>query len=334
MPNEEEIIEPDLPICDPHHHLWDFPTSRYFLEEFLNDIGDGHRIESTIYVECGSFYRADGPELRKPAGEVEFAAGQSAMSASGRFGPTRVAQGIIGHANMMAGAAVEETLAALVEAAPRRLRGVRHIAMWDPDDNIHGYGDVGPQMLEQPAFREGFAKLAQFGLVFDACVYYPQIRDVIALADAFADQTIILDHMGGLLGIGGYAGRRDEIFVAWKSAIQELAKRPNVRVKLGGLGQKVLGFQFHKVTPLPTSEVLADAWRPYIMTCIEAFGADRAMFESNFPMDRPSCSYRTMWNAFKRLAQGASPSEKAALFKDSAQRVYGLTTNQPWRTDK
>ncbi|MDP3175639.1 MAG: amidohydrolase family protein [Phenylobacterium sp.] len=319
----EDVIEPDLAICDPHHHLWDFPTNRYLLHEFLADVGDGHRVESTVYVECGSFYRAEGPDHLKPVGETEFAAGQAAMSASDRYGPARVALGIVGYADLT-GDKVQETLSAHVEADPRRFRGVRHITAWDASDKIHGHGVVTSQMLAQPAFRAGVAALGQLGLSFDAYVYHPQIDEVTALATALPDQTIVLDHVGGVVGIGPYAGKRDEIFPVWRAAIQELAKRPNVNVKLGGLGMTLCGFGFHKLSEPASSQVLADAWRPYIEACIEAFGAERAMFESNYPMDSPSCTYRTLWNAFKRLAQGASADEKAALFKGTAERVYRL----------
>ena len=322
---QEEIIEPDLPICDPHHHLWDFPTHRYMLEDLLADTGSGHNVESTVFLECTAFYRADGPEEMRVVGEVEFVNGVAAMSASGRYGATRACAGIAGRADLAIGARVEEVLAALVAAGNGRFRGIRHAAAWDASDEIHNSHTKPPQHLYRDrTFREGFAKLGQLGLTFDAWLYHPQIPDVTDLARAFPEQPIVLDHVGGPLAIGPYAGRREEQFPLWQRSIRDLATCPNVYVKLGGLGMKICGFDLHKRPRPPSSQELADLWRPYVQTCIEAFGADRCMFESNFPVDKVSCSYPVLWNAFKRLAAGASAQEKAALFRGTAMRFYRL----------
>jgi L-fuconolactonase len=322
---QEAILEPDLPICDPHHHLWDYPNYRYLLPELLADTGSGHKVESTVYVDCTSFYRAGGaPELRV-VGEVEFANGVAAMAASGAYGRTRANARIVGHANLSLGGAAEHVLAALVAAGNGRFSGIRHAAAWDASDQIqNSHTNPPPHLYLDAKFREGFAKLKQFGLTFDVWLYHPQIPDVTSLARAFPEQPIVLDHVGGVLGIGPYAGKRAEIFPVWQRTIRELAACPNVFVKLGGLGMKICGFEFHKREKPPTSEELAAAWRPYIETCIEAFGVKRAMFESNFPVDKVSGSYAVQWNAFKRLAAGASAAEKAALFRDTAMNFYGV----------
>lgn len=323
----EEILEPDLPICDPHHHLWDFPTNRYLLPELLADTGSGHRIERTVFIECTAFYRADGPEALRVTGETEFVNGAAAMAASGRYGATRACAGIVGYADLTRGAAAEEVLAAHVAAGNGRFRGIRHAAGWDASPDVQNSHTQPPaELYRRSDFRAGFAKLRQFGLSFDVWLYHPQLADVADLADAFPDQPMVLDHVGGPLGIGPYEGRRDEIFPRWRQSIRELARRPNVSVKLGGLGMKICGFAFHKRPEPPSSEELAALWRPYVETCIEAFGAERAMFESNFPVDKVSCSYAVLWNAFKRLAQGASAAEKAALFRGTAMRFYRLET--------
>ena len=322
---QEEIIEPDLPICDPHHHLWDFPTHRYMLEDLLADTGSGHKVESTVFLECTAFYRADGPEEMRVVGEAEFVNGVAAMAASGRYGPTRACAGIAGRADLSLGARVEKVLAALVAAGNGRFRGIRHAAGWDASDEIHNSHTKPSQHLYRDrTFREGFAKLRQFDLGFDAWLYHPQLPDITDLARAFPDQPIVMDHVGGPLGIGPYAGRREELFPHWRESIRDLATCPNVYVKLGGLGMKICGFDLHKRPRPPSSQELADLWRPYIETCIEAFGADRCMFESNFPVDKVSCSYPVLWNAFKRLAAGASADEKAALFRGTAMRFYRL----------
>lgn len=341
----EEALEPDLPIVDPHHHLWHFgapPTrpapggggadlarafaeSRYLLEELIADTMSGHRIAATVFVECTAFYRPDPSDPLHMVGETEFVAGQAAMAESGRYGPTRACAGIVGRADLATGAAVDAVLAAHVAAGGGRFRGIRHAASWDADPGIrNAHTDPGPGLLATPQFREGFARLAAHDLSFDAWLYHPQLSDLVDLAQAFPGTTIVLDHVGGVLGIGPYRNRREEIFAAWREQIRALAVCPNVVVKLGGLGMSMLGFGFHKQDRPPDSETLAAAWKPYLETCIEAFGVERAMFESNFPVDRVSCSYGVLWNAFKRHAAGFSADEKRALFHDTAARVYRL----------
>jgi L-fuconolactonase len=325
---EEEVLEPELPICDPHHHLWDFPRHRYLLDQLLEDIGSGHNVRSTVFVECTAFYRADGPESLRLAGEIEFVNGVAAMAASGRYGESRPCSAIVGCALLSDGAKVEELLQAHVQAGNGRFRGIRHSAAWDPSDDVHNGHTNPPQHLYlDPKFREGFAVLHRMGLTFDAWMYHPQLPEIASLAKAFPDAKIVLDHCGGPLGIGPYAGKQAEIFPKWQRMIREVAaSSENIYVKLGGIGMKVNGFNFHDLQKPPSSKHLAEVWKPYIETCIEAFGPKRAMFESNFPVDKVSGTYRTYWNAFKRLASGASAEDKRWLFHDAAATFYGLKT--------
>ena len=325
--HREEILEPALPIVDPHHHLWDFPGHRYLLPELLADTGSGHNVVQTVFVECTAFYRAAGPDPMKPVGETEFVNGAAAMCASGIYGPTRACAGIVGFADLTEGAKVEEVLAAHIAAGNGRFRGIRHAAAWqDKTPEVRNAHTKAPPHLyrDSQAFREGFAVLGKLGLTFDAWIYHPQIPDLIALARAFPEQTIILDHVGGPIGLGWYADKRAEIMKSWSADIAELARCPNVVVKVGGMGMRVNGFQFHKRAKPPSSRELADAWRPWVETVISAFGPNRCMFESNFPVDRISGTYATYWNAFKRLAAGMSATEKTALFSGTAKRVYGV----------
>jgi predicted TIM-barrel fold metal-dependent hydrolase len=325
--DREDILEPELEIVDPHHHLWDFARHRYLLHDLLADTGSGHAIAQTVFIECTACYRADGPAALRPVGETEFVNGIAAMSASGAYGRTRVAAGIVGFADLTLGAQVEEALAAHVAAGGGRFRGIRHAAGWqDKTPEVHNsHTDPPPHLYRDHAkFRQGFAVLGRMGLVFDAWLYHPQLEDLIDLARAFPDQPIVLDHVGGPLGLGWYADKRAEIFAEWRRRMAELAHAPNVYVKLGGIGMRINGFAFHKRAGPPTSQELADAWRPYVETCIAAFGPARCMFESNFPVDKISGSYATYWNAFKRLAAGASAHEKALLFRDTARTFYRL----------
>jgi predicted TIM-barrel fold metal-dependent hydrolase len=318
----ESILEPDLPICDPHHHLWDHPTSRYLLDELLADTGSGHRVVSTVFVECASMYRARGREAMKPVGETEFVNGIAAMSASGRYGETRVAAGIVSFADLTLGAAVGDVLDAHIAASPR-FRGIRHAAGWDASDDVRNSHTNPPQgLLLRKDFRAGFAELEKRRLSFDAWLYHPQIPELTDLARAFPGVTIILDHFGGPLGIGPYEGKRAEIFARWKDDVRALAACPNVVAKLGGLVMPVNGFGFHRNPRPATSDELVAATRDYYRHAIDCFGPARSMFESNFPVDKQSCSYAVLWNSFKKIAAGASAAEKAALFHDTAARVY------------
>ena len=322
----EAALEPALPIIDPHHHLWDTPQrGHYFLPELLADTGGGHNIVSTVFLECQSMFRADGPEEMRPVGEVEFVNGTAALSASGQYGKTRVCEAIIGWADLMLGAKVREVLQAEIAAGGGRFRGVRYGTSYD--DSIVGKfvsRPIPPHRLLDPKFREGFAELGKLGLTFDSWHFHPQLPDLVDLARAFPGTTIIVDHVGGVLGVGPYAGRSAEILPQWRQSIADLAKCPNVNMKLGGLGMTSFGFGFHERDTPPSSQELADTWRPYVETCIEAFGPSRCMFESNFPPDKQSCGYTELWNAFKRITSGASAAEKTALYSGTAARVYRM----------
>ncbi|MGN6147560.1 MAG: amidohydrolase family protein [Rhizomicrobium sp.] len=340
----EAILEPDLPIVDPHHHLWDRPKEilrdlpkidhgfmdiirevpRYLLDELLADLKSGHNIRGTIYMECGAMYRADGPDLLRCVGETEFVNGIAAMTASGLYGDVRACAGIVGHVDLREGSGVEDALRSHIAAGHGRFRGIRHSASYDDDPMVLGplHGRTTAGMYLDKKFREGFAVLGKLGLSFDAWLLEPQLPDLIDLARAFPDTTIILDHVGTPLGIGAYQGKRDERFDEWRKNIRELAKCENVHVKLGGLPMPFAGWRKSWHEPQPSSEQLAKEWKPYIETCIEAFGANRGMFESNFPVDRFGSTYVTLWNAFKRIAANYSAAEKTALFSGTASKVY------------
>ena len=321
----EPILEPALPIVDPHHHLWDRPGWRYLLDELLADIGSGHNIIATVFVQARAMVRATGPVEMRPVGETEFVNGVAAMSASGVYGKTKVCAGIVGHADLTLGGRVEPVLAALMRAGGDRFRGIRHITAWDGDESVRNPAySPPPNLLADKAFREGFAVLGRLGLSFDAWLYHPQIKELADLARAFPEAKIVLNHVGGPIGIGAYAGKREEVFAAWAAGVKALAACQNACVKIGGLGMRMGGFGFHEAAQPPSSETLAAAWRPYVETCIEAFGPSRCMFESNFPVDKGSYIYPVFWNACKLLAKGASDAEKAHLFAGVATRFYRL----------
>jgi predicted TIM-barrel fold metal-dependent hydrolase len=321
----EEVIDPKRPIVDPHHHLWDRGGQRYLIEELSTDIASGHNIVATVYVEARSMYRAGGPEELRPVNEVEFANGAAAMAASGGYGPALICAGIVGHANLLLGDRVKAVLEAEIVAGQGRFRGIRHSSAYDADPEIaHMYATRPKGLLLDTTYRKGFACLAPLGLSFDSWLFHPQLAEFADLARAFPDTKIVLDHCGGPIGLGRFAGRREETFPVWKASILEVAKCPNVVVKLGGLAMRLLGFDFHERPKPPSSEQAAAAWRPYIETCIEAFGPERCMFESNFPPDKGQCSYQVMFNAFKRIAAQYGEAEKTALFSKTATDFYRL----------
>ncbi|MDP3747688.1 MAG: amidohydrolase family protein [Phenylobacterium sp.] len=341
----EPILEPDLPIVDPHHHLWDRPAAlvaalpppkhgfehvirrvpRYLLDELLADMRSGHNVVATVYMECGSMYRSRGPAAMRPVGETEFVNGVAAMSASGLYGEVLACAGVVGHADCNLGGAVAEVLEAHIAAGGGRFRGIRQSASSDPDKDVLGpLARQGGGLYLSPTFREGFAQLGPLGLSFDAWMLEPQLPDLLELAKAFPGTQIVLDHVGTPLGIASYAGRREERFPIWRENILKLAALPNVAVKLGGLAMVFPGFASFMSDPPASSEALAAEWKPYIETCIEAFGAERCMFESNFPVDIGSCDYDVLWNAFKVLTKGCSADEKTALFSGTAARIYRL----------
>lgn len=326
----EQALEPELPIIDAHHHLWDVRAvaNRYLLQDLLSDINQGHNICATVYVEGHAMYRNTGPDHMKPVGEVEFANGNAAMAASGVYGKCRVAEAIVGHADLMLGCAVREVLEAQLAAAGGRLRGIRYATPNDASELINKFMSrpVPPHRLSDPAFREGFAQLARFGLSFDAWLYHPQLPDLLALARDFAETPIVVDHVGTVLGVGPYAGHQQEELQRCKNDLRDLAACPNVSLKIGGLGMPVFGLGLHERELPPSSEELAKAWRPYVEMCIEIFGAGRCMFESNFPVDKQSCGYSELWNAFKSLTATCTAAERTALFSGTAARVYRMAS--------
>jgi predicted TIM-barrel fold metal-dependent hydrolase len=258
-------------------------------------------------------------------GETEFANGVAAMSASGLYGNLRACAGIVSHVDLRLGAKAGAVFDAQIAAGNGRFKGIRYQTGWDADPGIrNSRTDPTPELTRDKTWREGFKELARRNLTFDAWLYHPQLGELAELADAFPGTPIILDHVGGPLGYASYASRHDEVFAVWKKSMIELARRPNITVKVGGLGMAMGWFDFYERPTPPGSQELAAAFKPWVETTIEIFGADRCMFESNFPVDKITSGYGVLWNAFKRLAAGASPAEKTALFSGTASRVYRL----------
>ena len=320
---EEEALEPDLDIVDPHHHLWDYPESRYLAEDLAHD-GRKLSLVSSVFVECGSKYRDSGPEALRPVGETEFVEA-IARKSEAAADPTAVAAGIVGHADLLLWDAVDAVLEAHLAASPTRFRGIRHSAAWHPNPAIReSHSKPPPHMLTLEKFREGFQRLRHYDLSFDAWLFHSQLGELQDLAERNPETRIILNHVGGPLGIGPYEGKRAEVFEAWSRSIEAMARCENVVMKLGGLQMAISGFRWHHQPRPPTSAELATAVAPYYQHCIEHFGPDRCMFESNYPVDKVSCSYTVLWNAFKILSRPYSENERAALFAETAIRVYRI----------
>ena len=326
----EEVIDPDRPIVDPHHHLWrERPNfAGYLLEDLWGDTGSGHRVVQTVFVECRASYRKEGPEHLRPVGETEFVADIAAESARGDAasgGKRAVIAGIVAHADLRLGAELEEVLAAHEKAGRGLFRGIRHSGACDPNpETLSIPGRAEPGLYAREDFRRGLKALGSRGLTYDTWHYHHQNRDFAALARAVPETTIVLDHFGTPLGVGAYAGKRDEIFETWRRDIAEIARCPNVVAKLGGLAMPDNGFGWDKRDRPASSDELVAAQGRYYRHTIECFGPRRCMFESNFPVDRRSISYRVVWNAFKKIAAGFSETEKDAMFRGTATRVYRL----------
>jgi L-fuconolactonase len=324
---DELIIDPDLPIIDSHAHLFDRPTLRYMFDDYLADVQAGHNIIASVYVETQAFAREEGPEILRPLGEIEFANGVAAMSASGVYGRCRIGAAIVGHADLSSGDVVAEVLDRALQAAPDRLRGVRQITLDHPSEAPYRYMTVRPPrgIMQRPGFRSGLRHLAPRGLSFDAAVFHNQLPDLAELASTFPDTSIVLNHMGFAVGVGLSEEDRREIFREWREALRDVARRPNVVCKVGGLGMPPWGFGFETRQDPITFLELAAAWKPYVEAAIEAFGVERCMMESNFPPDGLSCGFVPLWNALKHIVANYSQEEKATLFHGTAARVYRLS---------
>ena len=326
---QESPIEPEIPLCDPHHHFWDrrlqsIPYQRYLLHELMADLDSGHNVRSTVFVEARSMYRISGPMELQPVGEVEFVQGIAAASASGVYGEARAAAAIVGHADLKLGDAVAPVLESLQAASPNRFKGIRHNVTWSPDPLIADRETEG--IMANDSFRAGARVLARMGLSLDVMLSFPQLKELADFARAVPDVPIILNHLGGISRTGIYAGKDDEIIPAWREGIATVANCPNVTCKLGGMGMPRWGFGWYEREVPIGSEELAESMAPWKNYCIEKFGPERCMFESNFPPDKVSFSYNVMYNAFKRLSKDYSPTERANLFHDAAVRAYRIET--------
>ena len=321
----EDALEPDLEIVDPHHHLWERPVGRYpryDLDDLRRDTGAGHRVVETVFIDCASNYRTDGPEALRPVGETEWVASRAAESDQP---PGARIAAIVSFADLTLGGAVGDVLDAHVAAANGRFRGIRHAGAWDADERIaRSHTNPPPDLYALDSFRRGMDALAARAMTFEAWQYHPQLSDVVALARACPAVTIVLNHLGAPLGIGPYENRRAEVLAAWRPPMSQLAALDNVVLKVGGIGMKRYGLGFERWERPPGSDDLVAAWGDEMRWCIDAFGPDRCMFESNFPVDAESCNYVVLWNAFKKVSTGYSEAERAALFAGTARRVYRL----------
>lgn len=324
---DEPILDPELPIIDSHHHLFDRPGGqRYMLDDYLADTRAGHRIVASVYMEISAFIRKDGPEVLRPLGEIEFANGVAAMCASGVYGDCHVGAAIVGHADLRLGDQVAGLLDQAMALAPQRFRGIRQVTIEHTSEAPYRFITNRPPrgVMQSPGFRPAFQHIVKRGLTFDAAMFHNQLPDLMALADDFPDATIILNHSGHAMAMDLDDYGRTEVYNEHRKLMFELARRPNVYCKVGGLGMPFWGFRFEeRQEPIGYLE-LATAWRPYVETSIEAFGAERCMMESNFPPDGRSAGFVPLWNALKHIVRAASPEDKAALFHGTAAKVYRI----------
>jgi len=321
----EEIIEPDRPIIDPHHHLWSrtkFPD--YFLEDLWEDTGSGHNVKKTVFIECGSSYFETGPDYLKPVGETEYIADIAVKSASADSGKAVIA-GIVSHANLNSDNVLDELLEAHEAAGKGLLRGIRHAGPQHPHpEEAFIRGRYLPGGFTDETFQAGVRHLGRRGYTYESWHYHFQLPDFYALARSAPDTIIILDHFGTPLGTKSFRDQREAIFQQWQVDIARLAECPNVYAKLGGMAMPDNGFGWHEAARPASSDELVAAQKRYYLHTIEHFGVDRCMFESNFPVDKLSISYPVLWNAFKKMVADFSEDEKNALFYGTSAKVYRL----------
>jgi L-fuconolactonase len=319
---QEPIVDPQRRIVDPHHHLWRRPGNDYLIDDLWADTESGHRIDKTVFVECGACYRETGPDHLRCVGETEFVREQAAVSA-GR-GRARIAA-IVARADLTLAERVEEVVAAHVEAGGGLFRGIRHAGARDSEPEALTIPGRAPEGLYgRDDFRRGLKRLGQLGFTYDTWHYHHQNGDFAALARALPDTLMVLDHFGTPLGVGRYAGRREEIFAQWREDLAEIAASPNVVAKLGGLAMPDNGFGWDRAPAPPTSDEFVAAQARYYLHAIDVFGPGRCMFESNFPVDKRSLSYAVLYNGLKKIAARFNDDEQDALFRGTATRVYGL----------
>ena len=323
----EPIVDPDIEIVDPHHHLW--PASPllpgYEIDDLVADAGSGHRVVATVFVECRTGYRADGPEHLRPTGETEYVAAQARVLRE-RHPEAAPVAGIVAHADLRH-PALDEILDAHEAAGDGLFRGIRD-ALSSPTDEERPAllipGHAPPGLAADPAFRAGVRRLGERGLTYDTWHYHHQNHDFLELARAVPGTTMVLDHFGTPLGVGPWEGRHDEVFDGWADDMAAIAECPNVVCKLGGLAMPDNGFGWHAGDRPPTSDEFVAVQARWYHHLIDTFGPDRCMFESNFPVDRLSVSYPVLWNGLKKIAARYGPDERAELFAGTARRVYRL----------
>ncbi|MWB79669.1 amidohydrolase family protein [Pseudooceanicola sp. 216_PA32_1] len=314
----EDVLAPGQPIFDCHHHLWDRPEGRYRAEELMADMGAGHDVRASLFVQCRTGYRTTGPEALRPVGEVETVLDWTR-------GRDRFPAGLVAMADLQLGDRVRPVLDALTEAGQGQVKGIRNTTAWHADPAVRSNPTPPPQgLMRTDAFLDGARAVAAHGLTLDVWAYQTQLDEVRALAEAVPELAVIVDHCGGPLGVGPHDRFDPDNFRAWRESLAQVAALPNTRIKIGGFGLGVFGWRYADDALPPHSDTLANDWAPWVETCLDLFGPDRAMFESNFPVDKGQVSYRTLWNAFKRLAAPLSRDEQDALFWRSAARTYGI----------
>ena len=317
---KEEIVEPDIRIIDPHHHLWDFPTSTYLVKELQADTSSGHKVEKTIYMECGVGYYEEGPEHLRSVGETESVSSHAEESKVTGGSPIA---GIVSRADLRTGDLLDEVLDAHLEVSNGLFRGIRHAgASAEYPDELLIPGAAPRDLFQDENFINGVKLLGRRGFTYDTWHYHYQNKDFIDLVSKVSDTQIILDHFGTPLGVGPYASQKEEIYQEWKKDMKELSMLDNVVMKIGGLAMPDNGFGWDKRSKPATSDEFVEAQRRYYLHVIDCFGPERCMMESNFPVDRRSISYHVLYNGLKKIVSDFSEDEKDQMFYRTAETIY------------
>jgi L-fuconolactonase len=318
----------DVPIIDAHHHLWTEPPfpqfAPYPIEQMASErAASGHDVRATVFVDCQRTHLTEGPEELRVIGETRTveAEAEAAQAAGGAM--SGLAAAIVGRADMRLGARVEDVLLAHLQESPKRFRGIRHMTPWHPGMSFFDL-EIDEHMVSSQAFREGLAALAKLELSFDAWVLFTQLHDVVELARAVPEGTVVINHAGTPLGVGPWEGKADEVFEIWCEGMTAAAGCPNVVVKLGGLLMHTTGLAPHGLEGPMTPEQVAAALRRYVRAAIDIFTPSRCMFESNFPIDGMFVSYGDLWSGFDLITADFTRPERESLFAGTAARTYRL----------
>lgn len=296
----------------------EFILRPYLTQDYVADLADVAEVVGLVHVEAGWV-------VKEPTGPVDETRWVDGLAPVGNVGML----GIVANADLTLGERVEDVLVAHLEASTR-VRGIRDLLAWHPSREIMNTTD-DPERSRQADFRRGFEMFSKYGLNFETSIFSTQLTEMVELARTFPEQPILVCHMatpvavGGPIGeVGRTADERARIRGEWAEGIARLAECANVWMKLSGLLMPICGFGFERRSARPSVDELVATVGPFIDHVIDAFGPERCMFGSNFPVDKPSAPLPTLLQAYRLIVEGLPDEAQNRLFVGTAQEFYRL----------